>query len=460
MMHTPSSLAAFAVLLCAGPVAAQYQPPGSVRLRIEGHTGNAATPSMAVRGPCQPFHVAVDLAPDLLGRPMVLLAAVGEPVAAGHGAWGTPGGQLLNLSSQQMVALPMVSARPMSAVWNLPSDGVVSTQAVVLDPRAPDGFVLSGPGQLVAASESVVVARPDVLGGSPGQLVQVDRAGRASPLTAPGDTPVGLAFDGQGRTWFGRELSTQPYRIGLIERGPDGRERSVGVVFDATGGAYTFGGNGFDLLWLGDRLAFTHPPILGANHQVRTPGSIRTIDPDTGAISILRNVAGNPSGLALDRNGDLYYGLLEDSPRRYVVRRIAPDGTDQFVVEAVSATTAHSIVGVWGFDVAVEAGRLAFNLPTRFDSAGRTFQGSIETFDTSTGVRRTLVPGLSHPSGLSFDRSGGLYFTDVTFGPVRARLFRLEPGATAPEDLGTVFDSAGGHVALGLWRLDVVVPCR
>ncbi|MGA1609055.1 MAG: hypothetical protein ACO4CT_18875, partial [Planctomycetota bacterium] len=302
--------------LLTAPLLAQFQPNGAVRLQVESHVGGSGTPSTAVRGPCQPFRVAVDVAPGLLGRPMVLLVAVGSPVAAGHGALSTPGGQLLNLGWQDVVALPMVSAGPMSTGWNLPHDGVLSTQALVLDPRAPDGFVLSGPGQLVAASESVVVARPDVIGGSPGQLVQVDRAGRTSPLTAPGDTPLGLAFDGQGRTWFGRELSTHPYRIGLIERGPDGRERSVGVVFDATGGGYAFGGNGFDLLWLGDRLAFTHPQIFGANHQVRTPGSIRTIDPDTGAISILRNVAGNPSGLALDRNGDLYYGLLEDSPRR------------------------------------------------------------------------------------------------------------------------------------------------
>ncbi len=446
--------------LLTAPLLAQFQPNGAVRLQVESQVGGSGTPSTAVRGPCQPFRVAVDVAPGLLGRPMVLLVAVGSPVAAGHGALSTPGGQLLNLGWQDVVALPMVSAGPMSTGWNLPHDGVLSTQALVLDPRAPDGFVLSGPGQLVAASESVVVARPDVIGGSPGQLVQVDRAGRTSPLTAPGDTPLGLAFDGQGRTWFGRELSTHPYRIGLIERSNDGRERSVGVVFDATGGGYAFGGNGFDLLWLGDRLAFTHPQIFGANHQVRTPGSIRTIDPDTGAISILRNVAGNPSGLALDPNGDLYYGLLEDSPRRFVVRCIAPDGTDRFVVEAVSAATTHSIVGVWGFDVAFEGTRVVFNLPTRFDGAGRTFQGSIDEFDVGTGIRRTLVSGLSHPSGLSFDGSGGLYFTDVTFGPVRARLMRLAAGASVPDDLGTVFDTSGGHVVLGTWGLDVVVPCR
>lgn len=459
-MQQAKSSVILAALALALPLTAQFQPNGRVRLQVEGQSGGHAAPAMALRGPCQPFRVAVDVAPDLRGRPMVLLVAAGAPVPFGHGALATPGGQLLNLPWQETLALPMVTAGPMAAGWHLPGDGIVSTQALVLDPRAADGFALSGPGQLVSAAESVVVTRPDVIGGLRGQLVQSDRDGRTSALSATGDTPLGVAFDGFGRTWYGRELSHSPYRVSIVERAADGAERNLGVVVDATAGAYTFGGNGFDLLWLGDRLAFTHPQILGSNHQVRTPGSIRTLDPDTGAVTILRNVAGNPSGLAQAANGDLYYGVLEDMPRRFAVRKVAPDGSDVFVVEAVPTASVHSIVGAWGFDVAVDGTRVVFNLPTRFDGAGRVFQGSIDAFDTASGVRTTLVGGLSHPSGLSFDGAGGLYFTDVTFIPLRARLHRLAPGASRPDDLGLVVDSAGGHVALGMWGIDVVVPCR
>ena len=458
-MPKPTVRAVFVALGLALPLAAQFQPNGRVQLQVEGRIGGHSAPSSALRGPCQPFRVAVDLAPDLWNRPMVMLVAVGAPVPAGHGALGTPGGQLLNLPWQDVIAMPMVSARPMASGWILPGDGVLTTQALVLDPRAPDGFVLSGPGELVAASDSVVVTRPDVIGGQPGCLVQLDRAGRSSPLSDATTTPVGLAFDGKGRTWFGREVSTHPYRIGLFERAVDGTERSLGVVVDVTGGAYAFGGNGFDLLWLGDRLAFTHPQVFGANHQLRTPGSIRTVDPATGAVTVVRTVAGNPSGLARAANGDLFYGVLEENPRRFVVRRLAVDGTDSFVVEAIPAASVHSVVGGWGFDVAVDGSRVVFNLPTRFDGAGRTYPGSIDAFDTATGTRQTLVGGLSHPSGLSFDQNGGLYFTDVTFGPMRARLHRLAPGALRADDLGVVFDSVGGHVALGMWGIDVVVPC-
>jgi hypothetical protein len=459
-MQQPKPLSVLAALAFALPLAGQFQPNGRVRLQVEGHGGGQASPAMAVRGPCQPFRVAVDVAPDLRGRPMVLLVAAGEPVPMGHGALATVGGQFLNLPWQEVVALPMATAGSMAARWNLPGDGIVATQALVLDPRAADGFVLSGPGALVSASESVVVTRPDVIGGARGQLVQSDREGRTSILSATGDTPLGVAFDGLGRTFYGRELSTSPYRIGVVERAADGSERSLGVVVDATAGAFTFGSNGFDLLWIGGRLAFTHPQILGANHQVRTPGSIRTLDPDTGALTVLTTVAGNPSGLAQSASGDIYYGVLEDAPRRLVVRKVAPDGTDQFVVEAVPSASVHSIVGAWGFDVAVDGTRVVFNLPTRFDGAGRVFQGSIDAFDTATGVRTTLISGLSHPSGLSFDGAGALYFADVTFGPLRARLHRFAPGATRPDDLGLVLDSAGGHVALGMWGIDVVVPCR
>jgi hypothetical protein len=197
--------------------------------------------------------------------------------------------------------------------------------------------------------------------------------------------------------------------------------------------------------------------------DVISPGSIDHIAPDGTRTTVLGGLH-HPSGVAIGPGGSLYTVDVQYGPLRANLLRRSFDGavTDLGPVLQTDAGSAVS-VGGWAFEpVVAPGGDVLINRPEVL-AAGEPrrvlSRGGIDRFMAS-GRRRVVVNRAGHPSGLSFDAAGNLFFRDVANGPLRAELFRLRGGRGRPMPLRVVADTTGGFVSTAGWGFDTAVESR
>ena len=162
------------------------------------------------------------------------------------------------------------------------------------------------------------------------------------------DNPAGLAVDGAGNLYFG-SMATGPVRVTLMRRGVDGSVSSLGTVVDSSAG-YLSASWTFDIATTpaGDVL-FTTPIIASSSGGgVVHPGTIEKLG--TGAL--VENVD-NAAGLAVDPDGNVYFGSLTVAPLRVSLRKwTAADGSVTDLGTVVDTSSGGVRLG-WGFDLAI-----------------------------------------------------------------------------------------------------------
>lgn len=270
--------------------------------------------------------------------------------------------------------------------------------------------------------------------------------------------PSGIAIDRQGNYYFG-DVSLNPMRVTLKKLNPRGELTELGTVVDTSAGFVSNGGWGFDLALSGkNELYFNHPSIRDAQGNTLARGYIAKIDLKTGARSTVVPNLDDPSGLALDQLGNLYFGNVIFNPFKVRVYKLGTGGKLKSLGIVVDSTAGGVSLGGWGFDLATgKPNILYFNHPVVKDAQGKVLVAAhIGTIDLDTGVKRRLITRLDHPSGLATDDEGNLYFGNLSYGPVRWDLYKLNAkGGIASLGIGLLASS--GSVHFGGWALDLAV---
>jgi hypothetical protein len=91
---------------------------------------------------------------------------------------------------------------------------------------------------------------------------------------------------------------------------------------------------------------YVTPTILGTGGGVLDSGSVRH-----GDVKLVGELT-NPTGLALDEAGNLFFGEVLSGPVRVILRKRTPDGTITELGTVVD-TSAGYVSGSWTFSVAV-----------------------------------------------------------------------------------------------------------
>jgi hypothetical protein len=163
-------------------------------------------------------------------------------------------------------------------------------------------------------------------------------------------SPSGLAVDAAGNLYFGDVTPERPVRVQLKKRSADGTVTNLGTVFDASGG--DFGISAFDVVASpSGEVFYITPPVfkqtcnpLCENNMIR-PGTIQKL----GGGTVVDGLA-SPSGLAVDADGNLYYGNVTFIDRlRVQLSKRSPNGTITSLGNVVE--TPPGPVGMPGFDI-------------------------------------------------------------------------------------------------------------
>ena len=158
----------------------------------------------------------------------------------------------------------------------------------------------------------------------------------------------------------------------------------------------------------------------------------------------------NPTGLALDRQGNLYVSCRNDG----TIHRVSPDGRSQLWIEGMGTATGIAFDTIGNLFVGDRSGTIFKISPDRqifvfatlepsiaayhlaFSPTGELFVTGPTTssFDrvfriNQKGEASTFFRGLGRPQGLAFDRQGNLYVA-ASYGGRRG-VVRLTPDAKA-----------------------------
>jgi sugar lactone lactonase YvrE len=158
----------------------------------------------------------------------------------------------------------------------------------------------------------------------------------------------------------------------------------------------------------------------------------------------------NPTGLALDRQGNLYVSCRNDG----TIHRVSPDGRSQLWIEGMGTATGIAFDTIGNLFVGDRSGTIFKISPDRqifvfatlepsiaayhlaFSPTGELFVSGPTTssFDrvyriNQKGEASTFFRGLGRPQGLAFDRQGNLYVA-ASYGGRRG-IVRLTPDAKA-----------------------------
>ena len=184
---------------------------------------------------------------------------------------------------------------------------------------------------------------------------------------------------------------------------------------------------------------FTSPTIGGIG-----PGSVRK---QPGGI-VVASVS-DPTGLAVDAAGNIYFGEVTAPPVRVSLKKRSPDGSVQDLGVVVD-TTGGFVSGSWTFDIAISAaGDVYYTTPEiRIEQSEIIRPGSITKL--GAGV---VVDVVDNPVGLAVDAAGSLYFGSMATGPVRVTLMRRGVDGTVSA-LGTVVDTSAGYISAS-WTFDI-----
>ena len=292
-----------------------------------------------------------------------------------------------------------------------------------------------------------------------GSIEKMNPDGTHSTVVSGLNNPSGIALDTAGNLYYGNV--EEDHCISLFKRTPDGMVTNLGTVVDRMGYSMFIGEWGFDVAVSpsGD-IFYNHPSfkeyVNGQWITVRS-GSIEKVNPD-GTRSTVVSGLNNPSGIALDTAGNLYYGNVEEDHCISLFKR-TPDGMVTNLGTAVDRTGYSMFIGEWGFDVEVSPfGDIFYNHPSFEEYVDgqwiKVRSGSIEKMNPD-GTHSTVVSGLNYPSGIDLDNAGNLYYGNVDDHTIS--LFKRTPDGMVM-NLGTAVDRTGYSMFIGEWGFDVAVP--
>ncbi len=184
---------------------------------------------------------------------------------------------------------------------------------------------------------------------------------------------------------------------------------------------------------------FTAPTIRGG-----APGSVQRQP----GVTVVAPVS-DPTGLAVDAAGNIYFGEVTSAPVRVSLKKRSPDGAVADL--GVVVDTSQGIVSAtWTFDIATSAGAdVYYTTPAILSQSGTILQpGSVRKL--GAGV---VVDVVDNPAGLAVDGAGNLYFGSMATGPVRVTLMRRGVDGSV-SNLGTVVDSSAGYLSAS-WTFDI-----
>lgn len=160
----------------------------------------------------------------------------------------------------------------------------------------------------------------------------------------------------------------------------------------------------------------------------------------------------NPTGVAVDEAGNVFFGEVLSGPVRVMLRKRAPDGTVAELGTVVDASAGYVSAG-WAFSVAVSAmSKVVYTTPVLTPGPGAegARPGSIRRLDGSE-----LVGALTdEPAGLAFDGAGNLHFGTKDMSALHVQLHKRTPDGTIT-DLGTVIETLSGVSTT--WMFDLAV---
>jgi hypothetical protein len=157
-----------------------------------------------------------------------------------------------------------------------------------------------------------------------------------------------------------------------------------------------------------------------------------------------------PTGLSVDGEGNLYYGVLSLDGIRIELMKRAKNGEITDLGNVLNATGINQL-GPWTFGIAADlTGNVYYFTPTYSDSKG-THAGAIHKL----GSKEELVSDLSYPGGIAIDYSGNLYFGNLILNPFHVELMERTVDGDV-KDLGSIFATSDAF-ALGGWGFDLAV---
>ena len=158
----------------------------------------------------------------------------------------------------------------------------------------------------------------------------------------------------------------------------------------------------------------------------------------------------NPSGIAFDNEGNLYFGNVISNHNQFEIYQMTPDNT---ITRRKTIQFPNRIsFSEWAFDIAVgPSGDIYYNYPTEYDGAP---SGSIQRLNASN-ERYMVASGLNNPSGIAFDNEGNLYFGNVISNPHQFEIYKMTPDHTITR-LQVI--QLPDRISLGKWAFDIAVP--
>ncbi|MDD5705784.1 MAG: caspase family protein [Kiritimatiellae bacterium] len=281
-----------------------------------------------------------------------------------------------------------------------------------------------------------------------GSIERIAADGSPSTVVSGLCAPSGLALDADRNLYYGNVTYDAPrVQVELFKRTPAGSVTSYGTVVDTSTGRLPGDGEAaFQVVVsaTGD-LYYGHPQIKDINGNILRVGSIERIAADGRRSTVISGLCA-PSGLALDANGNLYYGnVTYDAPRVQVeLFKRTPAGSVTSYGTVVDTSTGWLPGrGEAAFQVVVAAtGDLYYNHPQIEDINGNILRvGSIKRI-AADGSRSTVVSGLCAPSGLALDANGSLYYANVIYDAprVQVELFKRTTAGSVTS-YGTVVDT-------------------
>ncbi len=202
-------------------------------------------------------------------------------------------------------------------------------------------------------------------------------------------------------------------------------------------------------------LYYNHPSVRDENNNTIRSGSIERLNSD-GTHTTIASGLNNPSGIAFDTLGNLYYGnVITSGPMQLEIFKQTPNGAITNLCQ-VRDTSGSVSIGLWTFNIAVgPLGDIFCNHPKILDENHNTIRsGSIEKLNFD-GTHTTIVSGLDKPTGIAFDTIGNMYYGNVTTdSPKQFEIFKKAPDGIITS-LGKHMDPLG--TISGGWALDIAV---
>ncbi len=274
----------------------------------------------------------------------------------------------------------------------------------------------------------------------------IDQFGNTNPVVGSGlSYPSGVSIDGQGNLYFGN-VTFNPVRIDLMERTTAGAVTDLGNVLDTSGGTIQILPSEFSVAAdLAGNVYYMTPTWNSSNGTV--PGALYKF----GTKAPLVNNLSYPAGIATDYAGDVYFANLITSPFHVELMEYTTDG-EVNDLGTIFQTSSAVEIGGWAFDLAVDpSGNVYYNVPSTATGSAQP-NGAIMQFVGIGATPISIAPDLDHPTGLSTDVYGDIFFNDFNYAKGTVELEELPSGGTV-QQLGQTYQ---GGFQLGPWAFDVV----